>query len=209
MWIPNKTVGSFRRNNLAVLSLIRAKQTIQHVFIASIALVIVLYQKRFSCEINDFTCNPPEPNLVFLYPLIYFFFFFFICHQQKWLKTIHTRMETPRKLLSVYGHPSDICLQDLTKGLSALEHFWLWDWLNLFMAACLRVPKVSELHGALRRELVWHVVCVPRHPTAVYGTKLVWEIENTVIPIRASGVCLWTWVRVSINVGLQRRVLMW
>lgn len=51
------------------------------------------------------------------------------------------------------------------------------------MALCLRAPKVSELHGALRRELVGHVVCVPRHPSAVYGTKPVGEIESNVIPI--------------------------
>lgn len=52
------------------------------------------------------------------------------------------------------------------------------------MAACLRVPKVSELHSALRRELVWHVVYVPRHPSAVYGTKLAGEIESNVIPTK-------------------------
>lgn len=50
------------------------------------------------------------------------------------------------------------------------------------MAACLRVPEVSELHSALRRELVWHVVYVPRHPSTVYGTKLAGEIESDVIP---------------------------
>ena len=55
------------------------------------------------------------------------------------------------------------------------------------MASCLRVPKVSELHSALRRELVWHVVYVPRHPSAVYGTKLAREIESNVIP---SKVCV-------------------
>lgn len=61
------------------------------------------------------------------------------------------------------------------------------------MAACLRVPKVSELHSALRRELVWHVVCVPRRPSAVYGTKLAREIESNVFPTKvcAGGVeCL-------------------
>lgn len=61
------------------------------------------------------------------------------------------------------------------------------------MAACLRVPKVSELHSALRRELVWHVVYVPRHPSAVYGTKLAGEIESNVIPTKVyvgeCGVC--------------------
>lgn len=50
------------------------------------------------------------------------------------------------------------------------------------MALCLRVPKVSELHGALRRELVCHVVSVPRHHSTIYGTKLVGEIESNVIP---------------------------
>lgn len=50
------------------------------------------------------------------------------------------------------------------------------------MALCLRVPKVSELHGALRRELVCHVVYVPRHHSTIYGTKLVGEIESNVIP---------------------------
>lgn len=56
------------------------------------------------------------------------------------------------------------------------------------MAACLRVPKVSELHSALRRELVWHVVYVPGHPSAVYGTKLAREIEGNVVPTK---VCVW------------------
>lgn len=55
------------------------------------------------------------------------------------------------------------------------------------MAACLRVPKVSELHSALRRELVWHVVYVPRHPSSVYGTKLAREVESNVIPSEVYG----------------------
>lgn len=50
------------------------------------------------------------------------------------------------------------CAGLYNRSFIALEHFWLWDWLNLFMAACLCVSKVSELHSALRRELVWHVV---------------------------------------------------
>lgn len=58
------------------------------------------------------------------------------------------------------------------------------------MAACLRVPKVSELHCALRRELVWHVVCVPRHPSAVYGTELAREIESHVIPAKVCVECV-------------------
>lgn len=58
------------------------------------------------------------------------------------------------------------------------------------MAACLRVPKVSELHSALRRELVWHVVCVPRHPSAVYGTELAREIESHVIPAKVCVECV-------------------
>lgn len=56
------------------------------------------------------------------------------------------------------------------------------------MALCLRVPKVSELHSALRRELVWHVVYVPRHPSAVYGTKLVGEIESNALKCACGGV---------------------
>lgn len=52
------------------------------------------------------------------------------------------------------------------------------------MAARLRVPKVSVLHSALRRELVWHVVYVPRHPSAVYGTKLAGGIESNAIPTK-------------------------
>lgn len=62
------------------------------------------------------------------------------------------------------------------------------------MALCLRVPKVSEPHSALRRELVWHVVYVPRHPSAVYGSALVGEIESNVIVtevcVRGSVVCV-------------------
>ncbi len=66
------------------------------------------------------------------------------------------------------------------------------------MAACLSVPKVSELHSALRRELVWHVVCVLRHPSAVYGTKLAGEIESNVIPTKAR-VCVCVCVCVCVG----------
>lgn len=31
---------------------------------------------------------------------------------------------------------------------------------------------------------MWHVVYVPRHPSAVYGTKLAGEIESNVIPTK-------------------------
>ncbi|MEQ2223974.1 Homeobox protein Hox-C11 [Ilyodon furcidens] len=50
------------------------------------------------------------------------------------------------------------------------------------MAASLRVPKVSELHSALRRELVWHASTSPAAPSSVYGTKLARGTESSVIP---------------------------
>lgn len=95
------------------------------------------------------------------------------------------------------------------RSFTALEHFWLWDWLNLFMAACLRVPKVTELHSALRRELVWSVVYVPRHPTVVYGTKLAWEIESSVIPTKVYGRGgVWSvWTCVSVNVCVLKETV--
>lgn len=86
----------------------------------------------------------------------------------------------------------------------AQHQVWLWDWPNVFMVACsLHVSKVSELHGALRRELVsrgLRGLAAPRHwswaarplwlgwPGKKRGEKNTRKMPNTVLNAR---VCLY------------------
>lgn len=66
------------------------------------------------------------------------------------------------------------------------------------MAACLCVPKVSELHSALRRELVWHVVYAPATPLPFMVPSWLREMESHVIPPEDSCVDATPWTRVVL-----------